>query len=107
MRQSYILQNTTSEVMRSCNVTTIEYEGEKCKSSVLRWLHLSIVIFLPCRCGGLGLLIIIQRYVSQNTTSEVMWSCNVTTTEHEREKCKSSAFRKERLIHPSSTTLLG
>ena len=27
-----------------------------------------------------------------NTASEVMWSCNVTTIEHEGEKCKSSVF---------------
>ena len=27
-----------------------------------------------------------------NTASEVMWSCNVTTINHEGEKCKSSVF---------------
>ena len=34
LRQRYILQNTTGEVMWSCNVTTIEHDGERCKSSV-------------------------------------------------------------------------
>ena len=92
IRQRYILQNTTSEVMWSFNVTTIEYEGEKSKSSVFRWLHLSIDMILPCRCGALMLPIIRQRYILQNTTSEVMWSCNDTAIEHEGEKCKSSVF---------------
>ena len=27
-----------------------------------------------------------------NTAGEVVWSCNVTTIEHEVEKCKSSVF---------------
>ena len=27
-----------------------------------------------------------------NAAGEVMWSCNVTTVEHEGEKCKSSVF---------------
>ena len=26
-----------------------------------------------------------KRYMLQNTAGEVMWSCNVTTVEHERE----------------------
>ena len=35
-----------------------------------------------------------------------MWPCNVTTIEHEREKCESPVFRKERLVYPRSITLL-
>ena len=27
-----------------------------------------------------------------NAASEVMWSCSVTTIEHEEERCKSSLF---------------
>ena len=37
-------------------------------------------------------LILIKRYILQNTTGEAMWSCNITTIEHEGEKCKSSVF---------------
>ena len=49
-----------------------------------------------------------RLYILQNTTGEVMWSymCNVTTIEHVGEKCKSSGFRKERLVYPRSITLL-
>ena len=36
--------------------------------------------------------LVIIIYILQNTTGEVMWSCNVTTIEHEMEKCKSSVF---------------
>ena len=41
-----------------------------------------------------------------NTTGEVIWSCNVTAIEHEREKCDSSVFWKERLVCARSVTLL-
>ena len=41
-----------------------------------------------------------------NKTSEVMWLCNVTTIEHEGDKCRSSVFRKERLMYPRLITLL-
>ena len=51
-----------------------------------------ITVILPCRCGALASLIIRKRYMLQNTTGEVMWSCNVTTIEHEGEKCKSSVL---------------
>ena len=36
IRQRYVVQTTTSEVMWSSNVATIEYEERKCKSSVYR-----------------------------------------------------------------------
>ena len=42
-----------------------------------------------------------------NTTGEVVWSCNVTAIENEREKCESLLFRKERLVYTRSITLLG
>ena len=50
-------------------------------------------MILPCRYGALRSLIIRQRYIYiAKYKSEVMWSCNVTTIEHEGEKCKSSVF---------------
>ena len=57
-------------------------------------------------CSYHYFLTLLIRYISQNTTGEVMWSYNVTTIEHEREKCESSVFRKERLVYPLSITLL-
>ena len=33
-----------------------------------------------------------KRYILQNTTGEVMWSCDVTAIENEREKCESFVF---------------
>ena len=45
-------------------------------------------------------------YAMPNTTGEVMWSCNVTAIENEREKCKSSVFRKERSFCTRSISLL-
>ena len=58
-----------------------------------------LAMILPCRCGALTSLIIRKRYTLRNTTGDVMWSCKVTTIEHEGEKCKSSVFRKERLVY--------
>ena len=72
--------------------------------SIDRYNHV-ITMILTCRCGALTSLIIGKRYTLQNTTGEVMWSCNVTTIEHEGEKCKSSVLRKERLVYPRSLTL--
>ena len=54
--------------------------------SIDRYNH-AVTMILPCRCGALRSLFIRQRYIARNKTSEVMWSCNVTTIEHEGEKC--------------------
>ena len=40
-------------------------------------------------------------YISQNTTNKVMWSCNVTTTEHEGEKCKIVSVLRGTLVAPA------
>ena len=50
-------------------------------------------MILPCRCGALTSLIIRKRYILQNTTGEVMWSCNVITIEHEGEKCNVGVLK--------------
>ena len=49
----------------SCNVTTIEHEGEKCESSVFTWLHLSIDMILPRQCGALRLLITREIHIAK------------------------------------------
>ena len=33
-----------------------------------------------------------KRYILPNTTGAVMWSCNVTAIENEREKCELLVF---------------
>ena len=33
-----------------------------------------------------------EIYITNTASDEVMWSCNVTTVEHEGEQCKSSVF---------------
>ena len=74
--------------------------------SIDRCNHVVAMIF-PCQRWGSDVAKYIgHRYILQNTTSEVMWLCNVTTIEHEGETFKSSVFRKERLMHPRFITLL-
>ena len=77
----------------------------KIEFSIDRYNHV-ITMISPCRCGALTSLIVRKIYISQNTAGEVVWSSNVSTVEHEREKRKSSVFRKERLVYPRSLTLL-
>ena len=50
-----------------------------------RYNHVDTIFFLTS-------LIIKKIYILPNTTGEVMWSCNITAIENEREKCESLLF---------------